>query len=267
MIQRPLRKLYSLINPAAFKPSGMKTEILPDDVFLVSYPKSGNTWMRFLVGNYLTDCNVNFFNVDLVIPDIHFNPQQCAEVKLKPRFIKSHKSYIAAYPKVVYIFRDGRDVAVSYYYYLQKKRRITSDLSFSNFLQEFAKSGAGGFGNWSEHVKSWTRKASDNVILIKYEDMLLDAARELRKVIEFAKVEVDQNRIVNAVRASAFEEMEKLEVKQHDSYFFTRYEARNEDVRFLRKGQAENWRLHFSKEDERIFLRFNRKALRKSGYA
>lgn len=268
MIQGPLQKLYSLINPTVLNPNSTTTEIRPDDVFLVSYPKSGNTWMRFLVGNYLTNCKINFFNIDLVIPDIHFNPQQCEDVTLQPRFIKSHKSYTPAYPKVVYIFRDGRDVAVSYYYYMKKKRKITSDTSFSNFLETFAKNGAGGFGNWSNHVKSWVKKASTgSVVLIKYEDMLFDAARELKKVIQFANIKAEQDRIINAVRASLFEEMQQLEVKENDSYFFTRYKAGTEEVRFIRKGQAEGWRSHFSKDDENLFLKFNGKTLKKLGYA
>ena len=268
MLQRSIRKLQSLIDPAALDTGGMTTEILSDDVFLVSYPKSGNTWMRFLVGNYLTGCDLDFSNVDLTIPDIHFNPQRCADIKVKPRFVKSHESYTAAYPKVVYIVRDGRDVAVSYYYYMQKKRRITSTTSFSDFLQKFAKNGAGGFGNWSDHVKSWTRKADrNNILLIKYEDILLDAAKQLNKVMEFANIEdVNQDRITNAVHASLFEKMQKLEAKQQDSYFFTRYKTQNEAVQFLRKGKSENWHLHFSQEDEALFLKFNGKTLRSLGY-
>lgn len=267
MLKKSFRKLSYLINSTFLNTDNSTTiEIFSDDVFLVSYPKSGNTWMRFLVGNYLTDCKIDFLNSHLVIPGIKFNPDQCAEVNFRPRFIKSHSSYTEAYPKVIYIVRDGRDVAVSYYYYLQKIGKIASDIPFSSFVGRFTKDGIGGLGNWSEHVETWLKKTNgSNLLLIKYEDMLSDTARELKKVIQFAGLEVDENRVVNAVRASLFEEMQKLEVKQHDDYF-ARYGAKNEDIRFVREGKVGNWRSYFSEEDEQKFLILHGDTLRKMNY-
>lgn len=267
MIDKVSQKLKSLLNRTYFRGrNSAAVEIFPDDVFLVSYPKSGNTWMRFLVGNYLTNCNVDFSSSLLVVPDVQLNPHQCADVEFRPRFIKSHSTYTKAYPKVVYILRDGRDVAVSYYYYSQKMGQLAFDVPFSSFIKGFAKKGTKAFGNWSDHVESWLGKVDgSNLMLIKYEDMLSDTARVLEKVIRFAGIEVDESRIANAVYASQFEKMQKLEVKQHASYF-AHYGAKTEDIRFVRKGETGNWRSYFSEEDEDYFLSLHGETLRKMKY-
>ena len=92
--------------------------IYGDDIFLVSYPKSGNTWLRFLLAYCLFDIEpgrVNFHNIENFIPDMYVNwPNRNLA---RPRIIKSHEKFTKNYPRVIYLYRDGRDVMVSYYYH------------------------------------------------------------------------------------------------------------------------------------------------------
>ena len=262
-----LKKVKDIIR-RVIKGGDKKEEIAtyPDDVFLVSYPKSGNTWMRFLVGNYMTGGKVGFSNVIELMPELQTNPEQCAKVEMRPRFIKSHRGYNRKYPKAVYILRDGRDVAVSSYYHLVKQGEITKDTPFPVFLRTFATEGIFRLGSWSSHVESWLRReGKGNVIFVKYEDMLEDPGRELEKVLRFAGVEVDPERVKRAVKASSFEEMQRSEKEEHDAYF-GKYGFKNRDVKFVRKGQKGDWRSHFTKEDEETFLKVHGRTMRKLGY-
>ncbi|MEN8263810.1 MAG: sulfotransferase domain-containing protein [Nitrospirota bacterium] len=263
MIKQVFKKLHSLLSSSPASIPGDEIEIFPDDVFLVSYPKSGNTWVRFLVGNYITDCKVDFINSHLILPDVHFNPQDCAKISSRPRFIKSHKSFISTYPKVVYIVRDGRDVAVSYYFYQIKIGNFDPNIPFSIFLEKFLEKGFNDFGSWSEHVQSWIDKK--NIILITYEDLLDDAEKQLEKILLFSNVEVDKNRISRAVKSSSFNHMQKLEVKQHDSSP-PLMNVKNKEIQFMRKGRSGDWKSHFIKEDEERFLNKNKNIMKKLGY-
>jgi hypothetical protein len=70
---------------------GRNLQILPDDVFLVSFPKSGNTWARFLVANLLyPECPANFANIYKLVPDPEGTPKKHFDRMPRPRIIKSH---------------------------------------------------------------------------------------------------------------------------------------------------------------------------------
>src|SRR5437899_924402 len=91
--------------------AGRNLIVLPDDVFLVSYGRSGNTWTRFLIGNLIhPDEPVTFANIERVIPDIYCNSQKKIMNLPRPRLIKSHECFEPRYKKVIYIVRDPRDV-------------------------------------------------------------------------------------------------------------------------------------------------------------
>lgn len=241
-------------------------DILSDDVFIVSYPKSGNTWVRFLLGNYLTDCRVDFTNSHLIVPDIHFNPEQCALLKYRPRFIKSHFSYTEQYPNVVYILRDGRDVTVSYFFYLKKIGRLASDVSFENYIRDYTLYGDDMFGDWAQHVRSWTRVASEGKLLcIKYEDILSDTAKQLERILSFAGVKPDHDIIDRAVYSSSFSQMQKMETIQHDACP-TLSHVKNKEIKFVREGRSGQWRDYFSHEALELFMKRNEDVLKAWGY-
>jgi len=69
---------------------GRNFRVFPDDTFLVSYPRSGNTWTRFLIANLLfQDQEVSFMNIDYLIPDvININRRELAKIP-RPRLITS----------------------------------------------------------------------------------------------------------------------------------------------------------------------------------
>jgi hypothetical protein len=99
-------------------PAGRRLTVFPDDVFIVSYPRSGNTWIRFLVGNLLdSDDPITFANVESRVHEIYFFSDQQLRALARPRILKSHEYFDPRYRRTIDIVRDPRDVAVSLYYY------------------------------------------------------------------------------------------------------------------------------------------------------
>src|SRR6266511_1501639 len=62
-----------------------------DDIMLVSYPRSGNTWLRFLIGNLISREPVRFANIERIIPDIYHHSDRELRKLPRPRFLKSHE--------------------------------------------------------------------------------------------------------------------------------------------------------------------------------
>src|SRR5271154_483438 len=78
--------------------------ILPDDVFLVSYPKSGNTWIRFLLANLIfPEQPATFANIHRLVPDPTDSAKRDFDRLPRPRIIKSHDCYDPRYPRVIYV--------------------------------------------------------------------------------------------------------------------------------------------------------------------
>src|ERR1700752_3256978 len=90
--------------------------VYADDTMVVSYPRSGNTWTRFLVANLLhPNEEVTFANIERLIPDTSSISNRALKRIARPRVIKSHEYFDHRYPKTIYIVPDPRDVALSYY--------------------------------------------------------------------------------------------------------------------------------------------------------
>lgn len=250
--------------------SGLSDNSLPlecfsDDVFLVSYPKSGRTWLRFLIGNYLSDNQLDFPNSyqDLVT-DIDYNPQQAIQVP-HPRFITSHWTFTSNFKRVVYVVRDVRDVAVSYYFHLIKFKTITIETTFEDFVINMFDTSLFGSVSWSNHVNSWLDNAPQDFLLVKYESLHENPVCELTKILEFAGIDVDQNTATAAVEAAKFENLKKFETSleqiKHEVV-----SSSDLNIKFFRNGKIGDYKKFFDKKLMDNFLEVHGLALKHLGY-
>ena len=225
--------------------AGRSLAVYPDDTFIVSYPRSGNTWTRFLVANLVhPEQLVTFANIERLIPDCEAQSSRYMKRVPRPRMVKSHEYFDPRYRKVLYIVRDPRDVALSYYDFARKYRQIDDRYSLASFVSDFVagRLSSADWGTWGENVASWvyTRNGWLGFLLLRYEDMLSDTERELTKVAGFLGVESEPKRLTAAVERSAADRMRSLEAAQGDQWISTK--NKRSDIPFVRSAAAGLWK-------------------------
>src|SRR5438105_3429014 len=152
---RSRRLVSPVIGPALgrFRHRGL----LPGDCFVASYPRSGSTWLRFLLFELATGRDPTFEEMRNAMPYVTGSRHA---VPLLPgssgnrRLLQTHERYCDYYSEglVVYLVRDVRDVAMSEYQW--RLRNGTYRRSFDHFLDDFV-GGKLRFGSWQEHVSEW----------------------------------------------------------------------------------------------------------------
>ncbi len=138
--------------------AGRTLAVRPDDTFLVSYPRSGNTWTRFLAANLLHPQEAaTFANIERLVPDAEAQSSRYMRRIPSPRTIKSHSYFDPRYPRVIYIVRDPRDVALSYYDFSRKYRHIEDNYPLERYIGDFVTGNliSANWGTWGENVASW----------------------------------------------------------------------------------------------------------------
>ncbi len=240
MIQRLVRgtrRALGLHHP------GRNLEVWPDDVFILSFPKSGNTWTRFLIANLMyPDTPADFSNINRLTPDPEASSKRELARMPRPRIIKSHQYFDPRYKRVIYVVRDPRDVALSQFHFYRKRGLLEDGYPPERFVPRFVAGETTPYGSWGENVAGWlaTRQNRPGFLLLRYEDMLEDAARELNKVASFLEIPPDAERIANAVRRSTADEMRKLEKSQARLWSSTK--GTRQDVPFVRAAKSGGWR-------------------------
>jgi hypothetical protein len=231
--------------------AGRGLTIFSDDRFLVSYPRSGSTWTRFLIGNLIsTNEAITFANLESRFPSIYI----CADRQLRrvsrPRLLTSHEAFDPSYKTIIYVVRDPRDVAVSFYHYSIKNRHISDGYPLEKFVSRYVSVKVGPmydrWGSWADHVTSWValRQGRDGFLLLRYEDMVEDPKRELAKVADMLKLDVNPERLSRAVELSSAGRMRRLEKEQHDAWSQTA--KTRSDMPFVRTAAAGGWRAELS---------------------
>jgi Sulfotransferase domain len=230
------------------------------DVFLASYPRSGSTWLRFLLNEILTGELSSFENVNRQLAFIGHHSHAPRLLPGGGRLIMTHEAYRKQYTRALYLSRDPRDVALSEYAFQKARGWIQGD--FQTYLTEFLRGRVNGFGSWQSHVRSWLAAADaskGNIRVCRYDELRHAPEDSLAQLLDFLKVPVDARRIAQAVANNSLQEMRKKEAQSPQKV--------SKRDRFVRSGSVGGWREEFSPDQLRLVRRQLEPELARLGYA
>jgi hypothetical protein len=227
---------------------GLPTNHRVEDIFLVSFPKSGNTWSRFLIANavkvhFAIETEVNFFSILEIIPAVK-NNKKGKTVNLRssgmfgrtdlPRIIKSHSSYNPYFNRVILLVRDPRDVICSWFNYLKHYQKIEPDTKLSDFLD----SPRYGIDTWVSHTESWcfNQTMDQKIKIFRYEDLLKDTTIQLQLIMELLGMKMTEEELGKAIELSSKENMKKLEYTRTSELYLEDKQANFVNQRDYSKG-------------------------------
>ncbi len=237
------------------------SETEPQDVFIVGYPKSGNTWMQFMLASLINGIDPPSLNVPIVlefVPDVHYKKfykryrERC--------FLKTHHLPKPEYRKVIYLLRDGRDAMVSYYY--------MNKIQFEGYsMEQMIKEGKGLFpGRWHEHVKQWMENPyKADILIVKYEDMKSDTSHELKRICDFLSLNFSTEQISRVVEGCSFENLKKMEqtIGLNDA---ARQWKGDDQSRFFRKGVKGDFKNEIEPSLLKCFEEYSYEQLKRFNY-
>ncbi|MCB1707838.1 MAG: sulfotransferase domain-containing protein [Halioglobus sp.] len=238
------------------------------DIVVVSFGKSGRTWLRVMVSHlfrvmYKLPENAilgfdNFHNLNPAVPKIFFTHDNYIK-----DFTGDFDSKQPFYNKrVVLLARDPRDVAVSQFFQWKfriKPSKVTinnyppqgSDISLFDFVMG---DNGGGMKAVTDYLNLWAREAGavEAFHLLRYEDLRKDTRQELRRLLDFMQVAATDADVEAAVEYSSYENMKKMESKEQFRFAGGRMMPRdkdNPDSYKVRRAKVGGYRDYFSDQE------------------
>ncbi|CAN9507153.1 unnamed protein product [Ophioblennius macclurei] len=233
------------------------------DIIIVSYPKSGTTWMQEIVTLVSSKGDPH---VCQTVPNWTRAPwleqYYCAAVleasSAAPRLLTTHLPYRLlrtaiqdSKAKVIYVSRNPKDVVVSFYHFHKMANFLPNIDSFPEFLHQFLE-GKLHFGSWFDHIIGWTQTpAVDNLLHVTYEEMLQDPHGAVRKMSLFLQCPLVEDEVNNCVKHCSFSRMKDNKMI---NYTLVPPEIMDHSKgSFMRKGEIGDWKNMFTEEQSRHF--------------
>ena len=212
----------------------------PSDAFLVSYPRSGTTWLRFLLTHVLTGRPADFDPLDQPVPYIGEHERAPALLPESGRLVFSHEVTGAGDRRVIYVVRDPRAVALSEFRWLE--RRALAPGSLDLFIRGFVRGRSNPWGSWDHHVVAWTQRESareGRLHLVRFEDLKTETLNVLVDTVRFLGIDPPLELIREAVADNTFERMRQKEEEAPDRAFAKGVQRQ---LPFVRAGSEGGWR-------------------------
>lgn len=223
-----------------------------DDAFLSAYPRSGSTWVKFLLYEGLTGQAAGFEVSSNAIPHIGRHRRAPTLLGDGGRLLKTHERHRPEYRKAIYVVRDFRDVVRSEHAFFNWRGMIQGG-DFDAFLRKSldGRTHGFGFGSWRDHVRSWLDAHDDprhDVHVVQYESLRKDPVQGLGALLEFLGAPVSVERAREIVEHNALERMREKEDAVRDRHAPFKTNDRNYEggLRFVRSGSVGGWQEELS---------------------
>jgi hypothetical protein len=182
------------------------------DVFVASYPRSGSTWLRFMLCELLTGEETSFDLVDSVVAGVGRHQKAPHILPDSGRLLQTHEPYRREYCRTIYLVRDVRSVVISEYIFCRRLRYFEGD--FDEFFDAFLAGRVNRYGFWGDQVSSWVaaaRKEPERVFVLRYEDLRANTAAIMKECLQFLQVERPQEMIERTIENHSLEKMRAKE--------------------------------------------------------
>lgn len=244
------------------------------DTYFLSYPKTGNTWLRFLLGRYVQQyCGLEkqplFDEADLlgrckrycVGPPMYFthrplrwDGQTAADLRVENVVLPFRGK------RVILLARHPLDTLVSLW--MQEKYQV--DPPFEGELIRFIEDGNFGLEKLLRYYRIWLdhRDVPRSFRLLRYEALRRDTASELRRLLDFLDIPCREDILEDAIRHASFENMQKLEQRGADITYsssglniFGAGDKANPNALHVRKGKIGGYAEHLEERQASRYLK------------
>lgn len=274
---------------------------MPGIIWLASYPKSGNTWLRAFLANYMSnagkpvpinDLPDHILGDNLILHYEQFTGRNAEDLteedvsRLRPNihrwfansaprdvFVKTHNalSTVNGAPLItpsatagaIYVVRNPMDVAVSFahHYQISHGRAVESLCEEDYRLPPTSGLLPQYLSSWARHVQGWTEAPGLTVHLMHYEEMHSKPTRAFGRLIKFLGLPKDPPRLKKAMKFSSFKELSRQESAA--KFVESRPDGK---VRFFRSGRSGTWREVLTEQQVEFLIDRNREMMIKMGY-
>ena len=245
--------------------SGRHKGLREADMFLASYPKCGNTWLRHLVTNIVTGKSTPWRGgLDEVCRLVGKHEGLPEVARDNGRLIKTHEPYRDEYRRGVLLVRDARDVVVSEFFYQKSysKYFFVYNDSFEVFVDRFLDGKVNGYGNWPDHINGWmdgVQNEGNQILVLHFEKLKSDTFGSLRNVVDHLGLVADDDELRRAIEDCSVDSMKRKEREYWES-------QGQPNKSFVRAAKSGGWRDHFTSKLEEKFWQRAGSAMERLGY-
>lgn len=245
MLKRRIKQVFGIFNRV--------------DGYFVSYPKCGRTWVRFVIGKYISE----FYDLNIPIRELTEIQHFTKKFKQTKRILFSHeglpqnthfsdiKIKINKFKnkKTIFLYRDPRPVVNSYYHHyysrvhnINPKEMIPQSHNYMGDLNNFVINPYSGIDNVIKYMNLWAeskKKLGNKLLFVSYESLRADPKSEFSKILQHFGIPLNNDILDVALEFGSVENMSLLE--DRGLLNKSRFGGNTNNSKKVRIGRKKKW--------------------------